>query len=134
VWSAGDGELANWTRVVESAFSAHPDGARGDLIQLGSVELDSGKIYWVDVDTETTPGDWELLITNQETGDRIHEQTIGAAVENRPRDGPFKLVGTNRTARIAISVRRVGGDQGGPLRMSRMSIREVAPAGQWSGN
>jgi len=133
VWSAGAAELASWTRVFDSAFRAHPDDAHRDLIQLGSVDLASGKIYWVDVDTDSNPGNWELVITSQETGDRIHEETIGPAVD-RPRDGPFKLVGTNRITRIAMSVRRAGSDQGGPLRIARMSIREVAPAGQWSGN
>ena len=123
VWSAGAEELADWTRRADSSINADSRTIRGDLINLRSIDLEPGVIYQVVLEAETSPGRWELVIANEQTGATIHQELI------RERSGYRRTNGLIKSSdRIVLGIRRVGSGPAEGLRILKMSIRKVASA------
>jgi hypothetical protein len=78
-------------------------------------------MYQVLIDTTAPSGRWNLIVTNDETGARIHDERIGEPKGPERMTCVFRAVNSNRVT-LALQPSGPGGQ---PLSISSVSLREL---------
>lgn len=136
VWSADVNELAQSARLSSPVID--PEGLlvgqpgqslRADLfIPLCSIALEPDAVYQIAFGAEAQPGQWSLIVLEEQTGARLCTRKIGEkkrtseSAQLRVLDGVFR---TGRNNRVVVGVLpniQAGAD---PFHISRLNIRKV---------
>jgi len=141
VWSADANELAQSARLSSPVID--PEGllvgqpgqsSRADLfIPLCSNALEPDAVYQIAISADAGPGQWSLLVLDEQTGARLCTREIGEkkkrtneSAELRVFDGVFRTGTNNRVIAGLLPNIQAGAE---PFHISRLSIRKV-PAEQ----
>jgi len=136
LWSADANELAESARLSSPVID--PEGLlvgqpgqslRADLfIPLCSIALEPDAVYQLAFGAEAQPGQWSLIVLEEQTGARLCTRKIGEkkrmseSAQLRVLDGVFR---TGRNNRVVVGVLPNIPSGAEPFHISRLNIRKV---------
>lgn len=129
VWSADANELSAGMQSSDLVLKPNglDNGSRGSIwlqhsLDLCSVELKPNTAYEVIADAASLGAVWRLVIIDAETGQLAKQMVIAERQDSQRIQGLFR---TFDTSRVRIGARAGTERPGGPLCITRVTIREV---------
>ena len=126
VWTASAEELNGSADATDSSaspegFTVRQSAKDSGSVKLCSIELNGATIYQLILETSDQQGRWEAVIRDDETSSVLYAGKLNA---NRFAD----IFKTKQSGRITINLRHAAQKVDGAITVSRVSVREVAPA------
>lgn len=96
--------------------------ATSERVDLWTADLEKESVYQVSLEATAGAGRWMIRVVEAGTNTTLHQEIIAAQPDSQRIDGLFRTSGSNQ---VRLVVQSIGKATPEPLRISRVSIREI---------